>query len=130
MIILTIRTDKPEAEVGLFENKRQLHYFKWTAHKELSVTLNSKIDEILNKSSKTLEDVGGIIAFKGPGSFTGLRIGLSVANALSYSLNIPVVSSTADQWVADGLKKLQAGENEKIALPEYGSDAFVSRPKK
>ena len=130
MIILTIRTDRPEAEVGLFENERQVNYLKWTAHKELSVTLNSKIDVMLNKSSKSLDDIGGIIVFKGPGSFTGLRIGLSVANALSYSLNIPIVSSTTEQWITNGFKKLQNDENEKIALPEYGSDAFVSTPRK
>lgn len=130
MTILTIRTDKPEAEVGLFEDKQKLDYIKWQAHKELSVTLNTKIDEILNKLSKLLNDIEGVVVFKGPGSFTGLRIGMSVANSLSYSLDVPVVSATGENWVNEGLKRLQTGENEKTAVPEYGSPAATTPPKK
>ena len=130
MIVLTIRTDKPEAEVGLFQNEKQLNCIKWQAHKELSVTLNVKIDEILNMLSKSLTDVEGIVVFKGPGSFTGLRIGYSVANALAYSLEVPIVSEANSDWLAVGIERLQKGENEKISLPEYGSPAIVTTPRK
>ena len=130
MIILTIRTDKPEAEIGLFDNEQQLYYIKWQAHKELSVTLNTKINELLNKSSNSLTDIEGVVIFKGPGSFTGLRIGFSVANALAYSLGTPIVSETSENWVDLGNKRLQKGENEKIAIPEYGSPAAISLPRK
>jgi hypothetical protein len=58
-----------------------------------------------------------------------LRIGLTVANALTDSLNVPVVGSTGDEWIQDGIKRLQAGENEKIILPEYGADVHITLPK-
>jgi tRNA threonylcarbamoyladenosine biosynthesis protein TsaB len=130
MKILTIRTDKPEAEVGIFEDEKQLEYLKWEAHRELSMTLLDKINEILNKSSIGREELEGIVVFKGPGSFTGLRIGISVANALAYGLGILVVSADKDNWINDGVHKLKSGENEKIALPEYGAPAATTPPKK
>jgi hypothetical protein len=43
MIILTIRTDKPESEIGLFNNKDKLAYEVWQAHRELAETVHKKI---------------------------------------------------------------------------------------
>src|SRR4051794_27131610 len=99
MMILSIRTDKPEAEIGIFEDNKRLEYIKWQADRHLSSTLNFKINEILNKSSKSLKNIDGLVIFKGPGSFTGLRIGFSVANALAYSLQRPIVASAGDDWI-------------------------------
>jgi tRNA threonylcarbamoyladenosine biosynthesis protein TsaB len=130
MIILAIRTDNEMAEVGLFTNQRQLAYHKWQAHRQLAETINLKIDEILKKSSINLDQVQGIAVFKGPGSFTGLRIGLSVANSLAYSLSIPIVTDGGEDWLAKAVKKLKAGKDEKIVHPYYGRPARVSLPKK
>jgi tRNA threonylcarbamoyladenosine biosynthesis protein TsaB len=129
MIILTIRTDKPEAEIGLFKDYEQLDYVLWQAHRALAETLHSKLRDLLETHSIELKDVDGIVCYHGPGSFTGLRIGLTVANALSYSLKIPIVGSTGDNWVKDGAKRLQSGENERISLPEYGADVHITQPK-
>lgn len=48
------------------------------------------IDEILKKNKKTLKDLTEIEVEVGPGSFTGLRVGVAVANGLAWSLKIPV----------------------------------------
>src|SRR3989304_194143 len=93
MIILALRTDKPEAELYLYDGKTEPSKLKWQAHRELSGTIHKQIDKILNKSSKSLSDIDSIVVFKGPGSFTGLRIGLSVANDLAYSLGGPIFAS-------------------------------------
>lgn len=50
----------------------------------------SLIDQILKKNKKSLRDITEIEVETGPGSFTGLRIGVAVANALGWSLKIPV----------------------------------------
>jgi len=130
MILLTLRTDKPEAEVGVYKDGQQLTYETWAAHRELAETIHKKINEILNKSSIDLKDLEGIVAYKGPGSFTGLRIGLSVANALAYALNIPIVATTGPDWAKTGVQQLQHGQNEKIVLPEYGGPAHTTQPRK
>ncbi|HET6863873.1 MAG TPA: tRNA (adenosine(37)-N6)-threonylcarbamoyltransferase complex dimerization subunit type 1 TsaB [Candidatus Saccharimonadales bacterium] len=130
MKILALRTDKPEAELYIFDNQKKLTEIKWEAHRQLAETLNSKTDEILNKSSISYKDLDGIAIFKGPGSFTGLRIGLSVANALAFGLGVPIVASSGDDWLNDAIKKLEAHQNDKITTPEYGSPVHVTRPKK
>lgn len=55
-----------------------------------SQVLLSLIDEILKKNQLDFKDIKGIEVETGPGSFTGLRVGVSVANALGYSLKLPV----------------------------------------
>ncbi|MBI2028306.1 MAG: tRNA (adenosine(37)-N6)-threonylcarbamoyltransferase complex dimerization subunit type 1 TsaB [Candidatus Levybacteria bacterium] len=50
----------------------------------------SMIDSILRKHKIRLRDIDGILVNTGPGSFTGLRAGIAIANALSYTLKVPV----------------------------------------
>lgn len=129
MIILTIRTDKPEAEVCLYDDNRQVDRIAWQAHRQLAETLHQKIAELLEKNGKSLKDVQGIACYKGPGSFTGLRIGLTVANTLAYGLQVPMAGATGEHWQTTAAKKLAAGEGEAIVLPEYGADVHITPPK-
>lgn len=129
MIILTIRTDKPEAELGLYDGQQQLAYETWQAHRELGITIHKKIDELLGRADRKLEDVQGIVCFKGPGSFTGLRIGLTVGNALAYGLTVPIVARKDPQWLERGTSDLLAGKDEKIVTPEYGTPAHTTEQK-
>jgi len=48
------------------------------------------IEEMLEKHQVPLSDVSGIEVNPGPGSFTGVRVGVAVANALGFALGIPV----------------------------------------
>ncbi len=48
------------------------------------------IEKLLKESAITLKDIEMITVHTGPGSFTGLRVGVAIANALSFSLGIPV----------------------------------------
>lgn len=130
MKILAIRTDKPEAELYIYDDARQLAEIRWEAHKKLAETLNSKIEEILNKSSISYDQIDGLAVYKGPGSFTGLRIGISAANAIAYALNVPIVAKSGSDWLADAVRVLESGENDQIAVPEYGSPARTTKPRK
>lgn len=130
MLILTIRTDKPEAELGLFDNDTKLAYSTWQAHRQLAETIHKKIQELLESQGRKLENIQGLVVFQGPGSFTGLRIGLSVANALAYGLQIPIVASKDSDWIQKGLGQLQKGKNDKIAIPEYGAPPHITKPKR
>lgn len=130
MIILAVRTDKPQAEMYLYDNDKKLAVIRWQAHFKLAETLNSQIEKILNKSSISYSDLNGLAVFQGPGSFTGLRIGASVANSLAYSLDIPIVARAGQGWLEIAIKDLRAGHNDKIVTPMYGSPARTTKPRK
>lgn len=130
MIILAIKTDKPEAELYLYKGPKKLSGVKWLAHRQLAETIHKQISKILNESSISLNDIQGIVCYKGPGSFTGLRIGLSVANTLAYAQNIPIIARGGDNWLKDGTGDLLTGKNDKIATPEYGAPPKTTSPKK
>lgn len=131
MLILTIRTDKPEAELGLYQNHEQLAYETWQAHRELSSTILTKISELLTSQSFGLGDIKGIVAFKGPGSFTGLRIGITVANTLASAVDADVVGTHGTDWIIEGISSLKSGNRaHTMVVPDYGSDAHITAPKK
>ncbi len=136
MIILALRTDKPEAELYLYDGNKKLAEIKWQAHRELTKTIHVKIQELLALQGQSLlqglalQSMGGIVCFKGPGSFTGLRIGMSVVNALAYAQNIPIVSKKGQNWIEAGVTDLLAGKDEKIITPFYGRPANITLPKK
>lgn len=130
MMTLTIRTDNPDAEVGLYDDATQVAYQQWPAHRELSRTLHKTIEDMLTTHDMTWHDIQAIICYEGPGSFTGLRIGMSVANALRYALKVPIVATQGDGWIEKGVHRLQAGEQDEIALPFYGRDANITIPRK
>ncbi len=48
------------------------------------------IEELLRENSLTLDKIDKIYVKRGPGSFTGLRVGVSIANSLSFALGIPI----------------------------------------
>jgi tRNA threonylcarbamoyladenosine biosynthesis protein TsaB len=129
MLILTIRTDKPEAELGLFNGSERLAYSTWRAHRELAETIHAKLAELLEDQDQKLTGLKGVIVFKGPGSFTGLRIGISVGNALADSLRISIVGEEGEGWIEHGIKKLADSQNEQIVLPVYGAPPHITAPK-
>ncbi len=130
MLIITIRTDKPEAEIGLYEDAVQLTYYTWMAHRQLAETLHSELAKLLESQGKKLQDIQGIVVFKGPGSFTGLRIGITVANAFAYSLSAQIVGTEGEDWLDAGIQRLQAGETDTTVMPEYGALPNITAQKK
>lgn len=130
MLVLTIRTDKPEAEIGLFDNSHKLGYESWQAHRELGVTIHKKINELLKSHKKSWHNMEGIVCYKGPGSFTGLRIGISVGNAIASSRGVPIVATSNEDWIKEGLDLLNKGEGKSAVTPDYGADAHITQPKK
>jgi tRNA threonylcarbamoyladenosine biosynthesis protein TsaB len=130
MIILTIRTDKPEAEIGLYEDGKQLAYDTWQAHRQLAETLHSKIESLLKSQHIDWPNIAGIACFQGPGSFTGLPIGLTIGNALAYSYGVPIVAAQDPEWLETAVQRLLGGEDDNQTQPFYGAEAHITLQKK
>ena len=130
-MILALRTDKPEAELHLFDaNREEVDKLTWLADRKLADTLLTQIQNMLHKNNSELTDLTDIIVFTGEGSFTGLRIGSTVANTLAYSYDIPVVSSEGKDWVKDGLQNLLKAQPGNYVVPKYHSEPNITTPKK
>ena len=128
-MIVLLDTSTPVCR--LFFNEDDWQYAnEWEAHRELAKGLLAYLQSQLTAQGKTLKDITGLVAYRGPGSFTGLRIGISVLNSLAYAAQVPIVGETGDDWRAKGIARLARGENDEIVLPEYGGEANIITPRK
>jgi tRNA threonylcarbamoyladenosine biosynthesis protein TsaB len=96
----------------------------WEAGRGLARTLLSEIEQFL--PDKDWQKLEGLIVYTGPGSFTGLRIGISTLNTIAYAEKIPIVGTTGENWLEIGQKRLQNQENDKIVIPNYGAEPNIT----
>ena len=73
--------------------------WRFKTKKQKSQQLLVLIDQTLKKQKKDLKDVTAIKVNLGPGSFTGLRVGIAVANALGWALKVPINGQKMGQLV-------------------------------
>lgn len=128
-MILFLDTSTGNCRIWLGEN-----IFEKELNRNMARDILKFLEDSLENIGKDYKDLEGIGFFAGPGSFTGLRIGASVANTLADGLNIPIVAikkeDENDDWRQKAFEKLKNNENDKIALPFYGRDANITKPRK
>ena len=93
MYILNIETATKNCSVSLAKNGQTI-LCKEIAEQGYSHAerLHVFIEEILKEAEITVQNLKAIAVSKGPGSYTGLRIGVSAAKGLCYALEIPLIS--------------------------------------
>lgn len=103
---------------------------QWQADRELADKLIGFLRGQLQDRGKTWKDIDGIGLYRGPGSFTGLRIGHTVMNTVADDLLIPIVGATGDDWVEVAINRLDNGENDELVMPLYGREANITKSRK
>jgi len=89
--ILNIETSTTVCSVSLSKNGELLSLKEINNGYTHAENLHAFIEEAVKEASIQLKDLNAIAISKGPGSYTGLRIGVSAAKGLAYSLNIPLI---------------------------------------
>ncbi|MCK9526801.1 MAG: tRNA (adenosine(37)-N6)-threonylcarbamoyltransferase complex dimerization subunit type 1 TsaB [Dehalococcoidales bacterium] len=110
MLVLGIDTSTRYTSLALVDNMILRAENTWECRHNHSVELLPALDLLLSKAGLQIGDIQGIGAAIGPGGFNGLRVGLSIAKGIAYSLNVPIA----------GISSLEA-----IACQHATPDAFI-----
>lgn len=125
-VILNIETSSKNCSVCLSSKGNLVTSFDLEdeayRHSEL---LTSSIQNILNENNLDVSDLSAVAVGKGPGSFTGLRIGFSVAKGLCYPYNIDLIGISSLKIIANSVVK----ENKNIIslIKDKGEHYYVSK---
>lgn len=128
-MILLLDTSTPICKVSLISDTSRFDD-EWQADRGLAKGLLKYLHTSLKHVNASWRDVTAIGVFEGPGSFTGLRIGITILNTIAGSEHIPIVGGRGESWQTDVLDALQSGKNDKIVMPVYGSEAHITAPRK
>ncbi len=91
MLTLTISTSSAKGSLCLGDGQNILGQQSWQKKTSHSEVVTQTLEELLQKAGVELQDIQQLVCSTGPGSFTGLRVGLSVTRSLAYSLQIPII---------------------------------------
>lgn len=119
-LILNIETSTEVCSVSLTENGKTLFLKESSEGLNHSKLLTVFIENIFKENSLDINSVDAVAVSKGPGSYTGLRIGVSVAKGLCYGLDIPLISVNSleimGKYAAQNSDKFGVEKNEKAVL--------------
>lgn len=114
--ILCIETSTPVCSVAIIDEISVISYQETDKKNSHSEILTVFIEDLLKEVNLKFTDLDAIAVSKGPGSYTGLRIGVSTAKGLCYALDIPLIAINTLQSMASGMiEKYQ----DKIQTPYY-----------
>jgi tRNA threonylcarbamoyladenosine biosynthesis protein TsaB len=103
MTILAIDTSNYALGVALLEDNQVLGEYITNLKKNHSVRIMPAIQTLMKDCEKVPADLTKIVVAKGPGSYTGVRIGVTIAKTLAWTLNIPIVGISSLEILASGV---------------------------
>lgn len=109
-LILNIETSSTSCSVCLSRNGAVQDFrvdYEKNSHARMITLL---VDELLQANNVTYQQLDAIAVSAGPGSYTGLRIGVSAAKGYCYALNKPLIAVPTLQLIAEGIKQKAVGD--------------------
>jgi len=88
---LAIDTSNEIAGLALSREGQVMAEFNWVAGRNHTQEVIPSLLRLLEQAGAQLQDLKGIIVAKGPGSFSGVRVGISLAKGLAFALSLPLV---------------------------------------
>ena len=104
-LILNIETATSVCSVTLSRDGLSLSSKESNEQNSHSALITIFIEQVLKESKISIENIDAVAISKGPGSYTGLRIGVSTAKGLCYALNRPLISIGTIRAMAFGILK-------------------------
>jgi len=115
-IILNIDTAQETAFVCISENGKPKFVAENHSQKDHASFLHLAIDDLLKKAAISITDLDAIAVTKGPGSYTGLRVGMSAAKGLAYTLQKPIITISTLELMAHDILTI-IGDKESLICP-------------
>ncbi|HLO89696.1 MAG TPA: tRNA (adenosine(37)-N6)-threonylcarbamoyltransferase complex dimerization subunit type 1 TsaB [Lentimicrobium sp.] len=109
-MILAIETATRICSVALFDENRVIGLLESADENTHSSILHVLIDQLLHEHGLSIGDITAVAVSKGPGSYTGLRIGVSAAKGFCYAKNIPLIAINTLESMATGMKEKVTGQ--------------------
>ncbi|MCZ0704191.1 tRNA threonylcarbamoyladenosine biosynthesis protein TsaB [Natronobacillus azotifigens] len=107
MNILAIDTSNDAMGIAIYQQDKVIAEYVSINKNKHSTRLMPAIAQVMEDANVTPRDLTKIVVAKGPGSYTGVRIGLSVAKTMAWSLQIPVVAVSSLEILALQAKAMQ-----------------------
>lgn len=102
MISLVIDTSVSNLFIGVVRDNTPLAIYNERVEKDLSSIVFEALDSTLNKANVDKKDINNIFVVIGPGSFTGVRIGVTIAKTYAWAMNIKVIPVSSLEFMISG----------------------------
>lgn len=90
-MLLAVDTSTAQVGLALYDGSQVIGEYAWRSSQRHTVELAPAISELLGRCGLTMEDIRALGVALGPGSFTSLRVGLSLAKGLALSRHLPLI---------------------------------------
>jgi tRNA threonylcarbamoyladenosine biosynthesis protein TsaB len=102
MTVLAIDTSNQALGVALYDENKVIGEYITNLKKNHSIRIMPAIQMLMKDCERTPRDLTKIVVAKGPGSYTGVRIGVTIAKTLAWSLRLPLVGISSLEILAAG----------------------------
>lgn len=109
MKVLAIDTSNYTLGIAVMDEEKVVGEYMTNIKKNHSVRVMPAIETLLMDCDLTVKDLSKIVVAKGPGSYTGVRIGVTIAKTLAWTLNIPLVGISSLEVLAAGVGRYFSG---------------------
>lgn len=121
---LVIDTSTSITGIALANQGMLIADFSWPSSRNQTVELLPEVNRMLQRENLQVNKLTGIVVARGPGGFSGLRVGLAFAKGLAYSIAIPIVGISTLEAIA--WRHSEAGIPTRSILPAGRGEVYTS----